>query len=257
MKPFQFYLVKQMSDLKPGDVIRNQVQMTFSGEAEDVRTVIKLEAENYEGDLALLRVSSSIRHETIGYIKKLIENQRRKIDFVEYLQPVDFKAYLNRDQQLMIFQAPKRTCRGVVSHLRESPCALELAEVEVDFSKVMQMMSEYLGAWFRGVSSRVRTAGLTGDQIQDDKLFQTLSKVATLSNVTIPWDFDGAEHPVMVTSRGAVVLVRNYQDIGLELGLVMDVQERLLQRVWHERTPGASGSEGPSEEEPEDGTLFD
>jgi hypothetical protein len=41
----------------------------------------------------------------------------------------------------------------------------------------------------------------------------------------------------LMTQSGGVVLVQNYQDIGLELELVMDVQEKLLQKVWHERTP--------------------
>ena len=136
----------------------------------------------------------------------------------------------------MIFQAPKKVCRGVLSHLRARPCGIELAEMEVDFTKVTQQISEYLGAWFRQVSARVQAAGLSGHQIQDDALFKSLSKIATLSNVTIPWPFEGVEHSVMVTSRAGVVLIQNYQgNVGLELRLVMDFYEKLLQNVWHER----------------------
>ena len=256
MKPFQFYLIKRLPNLKPGQSVSNDVQMTFSGEAEAVKTTVKLETEDYENGLALLRVSSSIRHETFGYIKKLIASERRKIDFTEYLQPVDFEAYLDRERSLMIFQAPKKTCRGVLSHLRERPCDVELSEVEVDFAKVMQLNEEYLGAWFRGVSSRVHAAGLSGEQIQDDTLFKSLWKVASLSNVTIPWVYDGAEHPLMLTSRGGVVLVRNYQDISLELQLVMDVQERLLQHVWHERGPQTAANDS-TRDRIEPGDLFE
>ncbi len=236
MKPFQFYTVEKMPDLKPRQSISHEVQLTFSGEHEDVKTTITMEAEHFEGSLALLRVVSGIKHQTIGYIKTLIDSQKKRIDFSEYLQPVDFKAYFDSEKKLMIFEAPKKVCRGVLSHLKTKPCGIDLIEMEVDFTKVMQLISEYRGAWFKGVSSRVHTAGLTGSQIQDDSLFKNLSKVAVLSNVTIPWPFDGLEHHVMVTSRAGVVLIQNYQDnIGIELNLVRDVQDKLLQHVWHER----------------------
>lgn len=257
MKPFQFYLVKKMPDLEPGQSVNNEVQLTFSGEAEQVKTTVALVRNGYEDALSLLRVSSSIRHQTYGYIKQQIGDERRKIDFVEYLEPVDFHAYLERKRQLMIFQAPKKTCRGVLAHLRENPCGIELAEVEVDFTKVMEMKSEYFGAWFRGVSPRVHAAGLSGDQIQDDSLFKSISRVAALSNVTIPWPYDGAEHRVMLTSRGGVVLVQHYQDVGLELRLVMDVHDQLLHHVWSERERRKPTDGESEQDEPESGGLFD
>ncbi|MCJ7676078.1 MAG: hypothetical protein MUO33_13135 [Sedimentisphaerales bacterium] len=236
MKPFQFYVVKKMPDLRPEQSISNQIQLTLSGQEEDVRTTITMKSKQLEGSFSLLHIVSGIRHKTLGYIKTLINKERRRIDFLEYLQPVDFEAYMDEERKLMIFQAPKKVCRGVVSHLRARPCGIELAEMEVDFSKVAQQISEYLGAWFRQVSARIQAAGLSGHQIQDDVLFQNLSKIAALSNVTIPWPFEGVEHSVMVTSRAGVVLTENYQEnIGLELRIVMDVHEKLLQNVWHER----------------------
>lgn len=236
MKPFQFYVLKEMPDLQPGQSISNQVQLTFSGEEEDVRTTITMKSKQLENSFSLLHIVSGIRHKTFGYIKALINKERRRIDFAEYLQPVDFEAYIDEERKLMIFQAPKKVCRGVLSHLRARPCGIELAEMDVDFTKVMQQISEYLGAWFRQVSTRVQAAGLSGHQIQDDALFKSLSKIAALSNVTIPWPFEGVEHSVMVTSRAGVVLIQNYQgNAGLELRLVMDVYEKLLQNVWHER----------------------
>jgi hypothetical protein len=250
MKPFQFYVVEKMPDLKLRQSISNEVQLTFSGEQEDVKTTITMEAEHFEGSLALLRVVSGIKHRTVGYIKTFIGSQKTRVDFSEYLQPVNFKAYFDSEKKLMIFEAPKKVCRGVLSHLKSRPCGIDLTEMEVDFTKVAQLISEYRGAWFKVVSSRVHTAGLTGSQIQDDALFQDLSKVAALSNVTIPWPFDGIEHHVMVTSRAGVVLVQNYQDnIGIELNLVRDVHDKLLQRVWRKReiTKEADDTEIPEE----------
>jgi hypothetical protein len=239
MKPYQFLVIKRLPSLRRAEPVRNRVQMTFSGEKEDIDTVISLEAARAADSFDQLRITSSIRHSTIGFIKTLVENKRQKIDFSEYLEPVDFRAYLDRARNLIIFQAPKKVCRGVLANLRVNPCGVDLAELGVDFSKVKELHDEYQAVWFRGVSARVRAAGLSGDQIQDDGLFKNLSRVATISSVTLPWSYLGAEHSIMVTSRAGVVLVNNYRNnVGFELNLIMDVHDRLLSRVWHERKAG-------------------
>jgi len=251
MKPFQFYLVKNFNKPAVGQSLSNHVQMTFSGETEDVTTTITLEAEKYEGELDLLRIQSEICHQTVGFIKPFLDAGlgRKKIEFREYLQPVDFHAYFHPTLNLVVFQAPKKVCKGVLGHLKEKHCGLELLEIEIDFSKILKLNSEYLGAWFRGVSSRVQSANLSGNQIQDDNLFKNLQKDGILSNVTIPWECHGVVHPIMVTSRGGVVLIQNYQEIGMELQLVMDIQDKLLKKVWSERKH-QSKSENDSPGEP-------
>lgn len=248
MKPFQFYLVKQFQKPVVGQSLRNQVQMTFSGEEEDIETVVTLEAENYEAGLDLLRIKSEIRYQTIGFIKTLVGSERKRIQFNEYLQPVDFFAYYHQQRNLMIFQAPKKICSGVLAHLKAKFCGVELMEVELDFSEVLKLYDEYLAAWFRGASSRVQAVGLSGNQIQEDNLFKNLQQVADLSSVTIPWLNNEVRHRVMLTGRGGVILVDNYQDIGLELEIVLDVQDRLLQKVWHERKHHNKNNDDSSEE---------
>lgn len=236
MKPYQFYTVGRFPKLAVGASVKNQVQMTFSGEGEDVETSLTLKDRTYEGTLALVRVKSEVKYETFGFIKKVVGNERRKIDFTEYLQPVDFPAYHDEGKNILIFQAPKKVCRGVLSNLRSNPCGVELVEMVVDFAKVMDLCSEYQGAWFRGVSSRVRAAGLSGDQIQHDGLFKKLLKDGELSNVTIPWMLENVEHRVMITSTGAVILVQDYRsNQGLELQIVVDVYDKLLSKVWAEK----------------------
>lgn len=236
MRPYQFYIVKQFDDLAPGATISNLVQTTFFGEHEDVRTTIKREEAKFTDSMSLLRVTSEIKHRTPGFIRQAIEGQRRRIEFNEYLEPVNFPAYHDANRNLVLFNAPKRACRGVLSHLRKKPCGIELAEMEVDFVEVMRRCNEFLGAWFQGVSSRVQAAGLSGNQIQDDTFFKNLKKVATMSNVTIPWIFKDYEYSIMLTANGAVVLVQTIAgNVALELEIVMNVYERLLQHVWHER----------------------
>ena len=248
MKPYQFYVVRRFPKLKSGENVKNQIQMTFFGEDEDVETSLTLENPSFEGSLGLIRVKSEIKHRTYGFIKAVINHERRKFDFTEYLEPVDFPAYYDESRELMLFQAPKKVCKGVLANLREKPCGVDLIEMEVDFGQVLELCSEYQGAWFRSVSSRVRSAGISGDQIQDDALFKKLLKDGILSNVTIPWMQEDAEHRVMITGSGAIVLVQDYKNnLGLELRLVNDVYEQLLCKVWEEKKGRRSSDSSPGE----------
>jgi|GEM_PF-2566629 len=236
MKPYQFYTVGKFPKLEVGTSVKNQVQLTFSGEGEDVETSLTLKDRTYEGTMALVRVKSEVKHETYGFIKTVVENKRRRLDFTEFLQPVDFPAYYDEGKEILVFQAPKKVCRGVLANLRGNPCGVELVEMVVDFAKIMDLCTEYQGAWFRGVSSRVRAAGISGEQIQHDGLFKKLLKDGELSNVTIPWLMDNVEHRLMITSTGAIVLVQDYRaNQGLELQIIMDVYEKLLSKVWDEK----------------------
>src|SRR5687768_12212171 len=120
MKPYQFYLVRRFPHLAPGQAVINRIQLTFSGEGEDVETSVTMENAQFEGSLGLFRIKSQVRHETYGFIKKVIDNRRQRLDFYEYLQPVDFPAFYEPVKKIVIFQAPKKVCRGVLGNLRAS-----------------------------------------------------------------------------------------------------------------------------------------
>lgn len=248
MKPFQFYTVSHFPKMQVGGKISTVIQLDLFGESEDVETTVTLEKPDFEGPLDLMRVQSEIKHETYGFIKTIIDSKRKKLDFTEYLEPVDFQAYYATQKKLMIFQAPKKVCRGVFVNLHSGGCGVKLVEMVVDFAKVLELCSEYQGAWFRGVSSRVRAAGIHGEQIQQDGLFKKLLKDGELSNVTIPWKMDDAEHRIMITASSGVVLIQDYKaNLGLELKIVMDVHERLLSKVWDEKRSRKKEEEIPVE----------
>jgi hypothetical protein len=236
MTPFQFYVAKRFPRMKAGENVVTQVQMTTTGEDEPVRTEITSVQPKYEQGLSLLQIKSEVRHEVLGYIKVIRqENKRERIDFHEYLEPVDFYAYHDHKRKIVMFQAPRVVCKGVFGNLAANSADVALQEMEVDFSLVLQECRQFLGAWFRRVSTRVNSAGLSGNQIQNDNLFRYLAKFGHLSNVTIPWVLSGVEHKVMITQRGSIVLVQNYKDKAIELQLVLDVYDKLLSKVWRPR----------------------
>ncbi|MGL4462281.1 MAG: hypothetical protein ACRDD1_09275 [Planctomycetia bacterium] len=236
MKPYQFYRVKKFPKLQAQDFVVTQVQETFFGDGEDIETSVTMKSRTFEKSLDLLKIQSQVKHNVYGYIKTDVGAEKRKIEFFEYLQPVNFPAFLDEERKVMLFQSTKKVCRSVYANLKANQDRLEIAEMKVDFLKLQEQCKVYFSAWFRGISARVRAANLSGDQIQDDVLFRKFCRDGYLSNVTIPWVMDGHEHKIMVTSNSAIVLLQEFKaNQSLELSIVMDVYDKLLSKIWHEK----------------------
>jgi hypothetical protein len=246
MKPYQFYKVTAFPTHRQGEPFGNDIQTAFLGEAESISTRLTLTAPGFEGDLDQYRIVSEVKHSALGFIKHYIsENEeRKKVQFSEYLEPVDYFAFYSAPRQIIAFQAKKETCKGVIGNLRANPCGVVLQEMVVDFKEVLSRCREYQGAWFRNVSTRVRAAALSGDEIQNDALFINLLAAGDLSNVTIPWSFEEGVHSVMITSTAAICLLHDYpENQGFELRLIMNVFDDLLSKVWGQKKDGRRRSD--------------
>lgn len=232
MKSFQFYQIKEFPTLEIGKPVCNQVQRSFYGDGEGTTTCIELKNMRHEGTIDLVHIATEVEYNTCGYIDREYEGERKRFEFTSFKHPVDFFAYLDTTRKILILPQPKRVCKGVFTNLNTIN-TISLVEMIVDFQKAGPKCDEYLGAWFRGVSTRVNAAGLAGNQIQDDNYFKRLMKDGELSNVTVPWGFSGAIHRVMITKSGALVLQQEYRDNQtLELNIVADVFDKLLSLVW-------------------------
>ena len=125
MKPYQFYLLDRFPMLEPGQSVRNQIQMTFFGADEDVETTITLETEKFEQSLDLLRVKSEIKHSTMGFIKVVEDDGRRRYDFSGTLSQWNPRVPRFR-RKLLLFQAPKRCVKASLPTYAGIPAALTL-----------------------------------------------------------------------------------------------------------------------------------
>jgi hypothetical protein len=210
----------------------------FGGEKEEIRTVI------IEGGAAAptgtipLTIESALRIKSRGFVKRFSGKSHtlETLEFEEYFHPVRFFAYYSSIEQALIFQAPKDVCKDVSKIIRDNPADFEMMEVterQVDFDKIGQYVNEFFSTWFRGISAEVRSANLTGVNIQDDPYFKEFLKRGVIKNVIIPLEFENIEHRVMVTEHAAVVLVDDYRnDTILELSLVLEAKKKIIEKLW-------------------------
>jgi hypothetical protein len=241
MKPYQIFTSRSfpLKELKQNKKMSNKTQMTlWGGEKEEIKTSIKLENLSYDHDLIHLIISSAIRIKTNGFVKHYIEKKKsvETVSFHEFFHPVSFSAYYYPPEEIIIFQSPKDVCKEVGKFIRDNPSDfenLELIERHVDFGKIGLYVNEFFSTWFRGISTEVRAANLTGTNIQEDPYFQEFLSRGVIKNVVIPLEYENTEHRIMVTEHSAVVLVNDYRNlIPLELALVLEAKRNIVEKLW-------------------------
>ncbi|GHT36416.1 hypothetical protein FACS189427_07990 [Planctomycetales bacterium] len=232
MKSFQFYKIESFPTLKVDTPVKNTIQKSFSGEDEDLVTSIELKSHLKDTTIDLIQIVSEVEYQENGYAFSEIGGERQRFTFTSFRHPVDFSAYLDMTRKILILPQPQKVCRSVFINLNTVE-RVAVLKMEVNFHKVSQICPEYFGAWFRGVSPRVNAAGLAGNQVQDDNYFKKLLKDGELSNATVPWKYDGAEHRLMISKSGALILQKEYRDNQtLEIAVVTDAFDNLLSKVW-------------------------
>ena len=237
MKSFQFYSVKNFPKLSQGKPVTAIVpKFLFDGldDSESVTKII-LEKKGFEDSVDLLRIVSDVVFNAIGYISRETNNKLERLNFNQYHRPVDFLAYYDSKRQVLVLPQAKAICKAVFLNLN-AISSLESVEMEIDFKKVGGICRKYQGAWFRGISAKVNAVGLVGNDIQEDDNFIKFRKIGEFSNVTIPWQFGGVSHPVMLTKSAAIVLQKDYKsDQSLELSLVLNVFDNVVSKCWQEK----------------------
>jgi len=233
MKPFQFYKAKNFPILDAP--IHNSVQLTFlEGSTRNAYTTIKSKNTIYLQKFELVEIYHEMEKELIGITCISAENGGvRDINFTKILIPVNFEAYLNRNEKYLIINAPKDVCKSFYERLTKYMLtSIDLEEMKFDFAKAAPLITEYYGAWFKGISSKVHAAALFGREVQSDTHFIEFVKQGQLSNIQIPFLFSDISHRIMLTKKSAVVLIENYDNIEIELKLLTEVYVRLIKEVW-------------------------
>ena len=71
-----------------------------------------------EGTFNKLNIQSGVWRRAVGYIRTIVGNKLEKLDLLGYVQTVEFTAYHDVARKVILFQAPKRECRGVLANIR-------------------------------------------------------------------------------------------------------------------------------------------
>src|SRR5687768_3889069 len=135
MKAYQFYEIEAFPKLRLGGVDVTQNQMSLWVQNEEIQTKAKYIQKDLAG-FEVWRMESKIPVRVFGIVKLWDPRENEVVErtFNEYLRPVDFYAYVQRDENIVMFQADRKVCRGVFDHIKKKSSTIALREKRVDFA---------------------------------------------------------------------------------------------------------------------------
>lgn len=149
-------------------------------------------------------------------------------EFNHYYEPHKFPFYHDHGRSLVYMGARKEVSH---SFLQEAALDKKWVKIEVDYSKMYNILPPITGAWFCELKLKnLRSAGLWGNHVDKSDQYKLAAEKGQISvlYITIPWPPGAEEVMVGITREGAVVVSKNLQFTEDELRLVTHVYDTYI-----------------------------
>lgn len=204
-----------------------KAQYSIPGIAEEPQTTIyKSRDESKVEDFTSLSIEHE--HEVKAYGR--INSTR----FERYIRKGFINGYQSKERQLFLLSGKKDDILSFVRYTRVLP-DIRISTLRIDMKALLARLTEVKLVWFRFPAGMIHASALMGDHLEKTSPFKEAKSQGDISTLSFYLEDDaGNHHPMMVTSDGAVVVMDPYQQIAIELELVLDVFDRLLNGIFIE-----------------------
>lgn len=229
MNTYRIINTQAFPELQNNQTLSSVCNLTLPGFAtEDTVTAIKLVDKNYFG-FEYFEFQHEMLIRDIGVAFGFYEGKPIKLDFQGYKKTFTVKAYLNRENEYALVSQTAFVVNDLIKKVRgDSNLKIKVHEISLDLNKAKQLVTQFKGVWFRGVSSRVSSSALFGADLINEPLFEQLQNDgADLTSITIPFG-------VMTIQINADAGISSHQRIASikdELELIKKVKEDLIDNL--------------------------
>lgn len=155
--------------------------------------------------------------------------------FSRYIRKEYINAYTSKNCKLFILSGKKRFvldfCR-----ISKNKNDIDFIVLNIDMGLLLSKLPHVKGVWFRFQNGLVRASALMGSDLESTSDFQRFKNHGDISTLSFFYEYSNAQHPILVTSDGTVVLYNTYQEISYELELVLEIYKELLSDIIQEET---------------------
>jgi len=231
MKPFQFFKIDSLVDLSVKRDTTVQLNFLEGSTREPTLRFVPLNTL-IAGRYQKIEIYHEIPTKKVGITTFIYDGVPQEIEFNKFLTPEKFNAYYDEKENVILFCASKDTCKSAFKQLNRC-FNFNLESIDFDFAKATDHIDNYMGAWFKGLSSELRAAALFGTSVEDNEHFKDFCVSGMISNAIIPFFNGGRMHQIMITKRSSVVLVDHYNNNDeVELKLLSDIYQEVIKPTW-------------------------
>lgn len=174
-----------------------------------------------------------IEHELLikesGIAYGFLNDEPQVMEFINYLKPYLIKCLYNSSKGYAYLSAPAVVVNDLVKLIRKNEeLKTEIVEVDLDMQLLKEHVEDYLGAWFRGVSSRVSSSALFGSDLVHDPLYeQLLTDGAILTSVFIPYQ----NMTIQLNNKAGISSKQKIENIIDEITIIEKIKNEIIDKI--------------------------
>lgn len=180
-------------------------------------------------------ISNHIKYDLICESKKVQKGRAYNSDIIfDYFISIDEKnAYFNTINNTFIVVSSRSVFNSFYKSFSKTSGNIKnvFSKVDVNFSKIIENQNHLglQGVWLGDYGdNNIDSLYLIGNKIEDSSQYkQLIARGATVSNVTIAYNYMSNLYKIMLTKDGGIVLYSKL-DISDALPLIQDIYDKLL-----------------------------
>lgn len=192
------------------------------------KTIITFINENYS-NFELYSIEHTMEFKEYGIAYGYINDTPERMEFNLYQKPYTINCYLDRVGSFLLLSAPSFVTKDFIKVLKkQNNIPIEVTEYNLNLNRLKAHGQEYLGAWFRNISTRVSASALFGSDLMNEPYFeQFLEDGAKLSSVIIPFK----NINIQINNEGCVSSKQIINSKEQELAIIRSLKEDLIDRI--------------------------
>ena len=228
MNTYRIIDVDDFPILETGQVINSSLALTLPGFTENTETRLKIVDKTYHG-FEYFEFYHEILIKDSGIAYGFLDGKPIKLDFQGFKKGYTIKAYLKREQNYIYISQSSAIVDDLIKKLKtDRSIKCKLNEIELDLKEAGNFVTQFKGAWFRSISSKISSSALFGADIKNEPLFEQLqNEGASLTSITIPFGV----LTIQLNSEAGISSHTRITDIKTELEIVEKVKLDLVENL--------------------------
>jgi len=228
MNSYKLVAIKQFPQITIGSQRITVVNGTLPGFTRNPKTELLFINSDYHG-FEYYEFEHEMIFKENGIAFGFIEGEPKTLDFNDYLKKFTIKCFLNRKDNYAYLSASSAVVHDLLKIIaKNDDLKTEIEEFSLDMQNLKLHVDDYLGAWFKKVSTRVSASALFGSDLVNEPLYQQLiTDGAVLTSVFIPYN----GMTIQLNDKAGISSKQNFEDIQSELSLIQSLKSEVIDKI--------------------------
>ncbi|GMO50212.1 MAG: hypothetical protein Ta2B_30830 [Termitinemataceae bacterium] len=228
MNSYKLVSIKKFPVGNSGVTKKTAAEGALPGFTRSPQTALKIINTDYYG-FELFEFEHEMIFKESGTAFGFIEDEPKMMEFFDYLKKFTIKLFLKRNENFAFLSAQSEVVRDLLKiTAKNADLGTEIEEVLLDMQHLRLHVDDYLGAWFRKVSTRVTSSALFGSDLTNEPIYQQLlTDGAILTSVFIPYK----NMTIQLNDKAGISSHQKVESIIEELSLIQSLKTEIIDNI--------------------------